>query len=161
MALVFSKQENPTYDPRVAFIQAVGQGKNEIENARSVEVTDVRPDHSRFRCVVGFCIRKQDPSTRTLTLFSGSTVPKMLMKAYYDKVAAHVSIRPPSTRTGAGMSLPQGCERYADRRCRMVAECFKGHATFLDPEGDLAKFDNDGAKLADAVKRAGMQHAWV
>jgi len=68
----------------------LGQGRNEIENARSVEVIDARPDHSQFRCVVGFYIRTQDPGTRTLTLYSGSTVPNpMLMKAYFDKVAAH------------------------------------------------------------------------
>src|SRR2546430_1842701 len=44
----------------------------------------------------------------------------------------------------------------------MVAECFRGHGTFLyDPKETLAKFNNDAVKLADAVKQAGMQHAWV
>jgi hypothetical protein len=61
--------------------------RHEVENATSIEVTDVRPNHSDYRCLLGFYKRDADPTKRRLTLFSGSTVPNPhYMRGYYNKV---------------------------------------------------------------------------
>ena len=61
--------------------------RHEMENATSIEVTDVRPNHSDYRCLLGFYKRDADPTKRRLTLFSGSTVPNPhYMRGYYNKV---------------------------------------------------------------------------
>lgn len=61
--------------------------RHEVENARSIEVTDVRPNHSDYRCLLGFYKRDPNPANRRLTLFSGSTVPNPhYMRGYYNKV---------------------------------------------------------------------------
>ena len=61
--------------------------RHEVENATSIEVTDVRPNHSDYRCLLGFYKRDANPTKRRLTLFSGSTVPNpYYMRGYYNKV---------------------------------------------------------------------------
>jgi hypothetical protein len=61
--------------------------KHEIEDAAGIEVTDVRPNHESYRCLIGFYERDPDASKRKLTLFSGSTVPApYYIRGYYDKV---------------------------------------------------------------------------
>jgi hypothetical protein len=61
--------------------------RHEAENATSIEVTDVRPNHSDYRCLLGFYRRETDPARRRLTLFSGSTVPNPhYMRGYFNKV---------------------------------------------------------------------------
>ena len=47
----------------------VGAAKR--ENVSSITVTDQRPDHRDFRCIIGF----YDPSTRRLWAYQASTVP--------------------------------------------------------------------------------------
>jgi len=61
--------------------------KHEVENAASIDVTDVRPDHEGYRCLLGFYKRDPDKTKRRLTLFSGSTVPNpYYMRGYYNEV---------------------------------------------------------------------------
>lgn len=44
----------------------------------------------------------------------------------------------------------------------MLAQCFKGHGTFLyEPDETLARYNGDAGKLADAIIAARMQHVWV
>jgi hypothetical protein len=69
---------------------ALADTKFEVEDARSVQVTDARPDHQNYRCLIGFYVRTAAPGTRTITLYAGSTVPNpFLMNAYRAKVQAH------------------------------------------------------------------------
>src|SRR5262249_20113451 len=64
--------------------------KLEVENAQSINVTDIRPDHENYKCAIGFYVRTADASARRITLFAGSTVPNpFLMNAYRQKVLAH------------------------------------------------------------------------
>lgn len=75
------------------------------ENLAAVEVTDVRPDHKNFRCVIGFYVRTADPNARRVTLFSGSTVPNAYYMAdYRDLVVGHA--QEPFDKTNM---LPTGC----------------------------------------------------
>jgi hypothetical protein len=79
--------------------------KLEITDAPSVEVTDIRPDHQNYRCLVGFYKRTADVTKRSITLFAGSTVPNpFLMAAYRQKVLDHV----PEPFEKCNM-LPTGC----------------------------------------------------
>jgi hypothetical protein len=78
--------------------------KHEVEDATAIEVTDVRPNHDDYRCLVGFYKRDPNPTKRRLTLFSGSTVPNpYYMRGYYNNVNSGT---PFGTRCNM---LPTGC----------------------------------------------------
>src|SRR6185312_7019567 len=44
---------------------------NEVENVDSVEIQELRPDHTQFRCVLGFYF----PNSKKINAYTGSTVP--------------------------------------------------------------------------------------
>jgi hypothetical protein len=82
---------------------------HEAENAKEIEVTDIRPDHHEFKCVAGFYIRTADPTARRITLYRGSTVPNAyLMRAYRDKVLDDPHRDPLGPEEKCNM-LPTGC----------------------------------------------------
>ncbi|MET0502920.1 MAG: hypothetical protein ABW172_15475, partial [Candidatus Binatia bacterium] len=54
---------------------------NEVENADSIEIEELRPDHTHFRCVLGFYF----PNTKKLNAYIGSTVPCRLAVHSYSK----------------------------------------------------------------------------
>jgi hypothetical protein len=82
-----------------------GSATFQIEDAGSVDVTDVRPDHQNYNCAIGFYVRTADSTARRITLFAGSTVPNpFLMNAYRQKVQANT----PEPFEKCNM-LPTGC----------------------------------------------------
>lgn len=66
----------------LAFRGATLGGRHEAVRRSVVSCMDVRPDHSNFRCLLGFWHRKEGK----ITLFSGSTVPcPRYIENYYFK----------------------------------------------------------------------------
>ncbi len=77
---------------------------HQIEDAASIEMRDVRPNHLTFRCVMGFF----DRNNGTLSAYTGSTVPNALSMTRYFKWQNGLG-----GESWANM-LPTGC--YAFRR---------------------------------------------
>lgn len=79
----------------------LANGKRQVENAQSVELKDVRPNHRQFRCTIGF----YDRANKTITAYLASTVPNVkYMTNYYRKANG---LRP-YRNIGANM-MPTGC----------------------------------------------------
>lgn len=77
------------------------EGGNKRENVSSVTLSDIRPDHRAYRCVIGVLNRE----TKRIWAFKASTVPnaKALLTCYN----LHKAKRPLS-----GNILPTGCYTY-------------------------------------------------
>jgi hypothetical protein len=79
-------------------------GTNKLENASEIHIIDQRPDHRRFRCVIGVL----DRSTKTLSAYQASTVPNA---AYVYKCYAMAKAGTPLANL-TGNILPTGCYTY-------------------------------------------------
>jgi hypothetical protein len=74
---------------------------HEQEQKTRIDLADIRPDHVRFRCVLGFYHMDQ----ARLTLFTGSTVPAAYyMEEYYKREKGL-----PHSYRGRANLLPTGC----------------------------------------------------
>ena len=105
---------------------------HELEQVRTATIKEVRPDHKNFRCLLGFYFR----GDKTLTLFSGSTVPcPKYMENYYRR---ENDIRPFSRAISCNM-LPNGC--YVFRVAAHAAGTIKPALRMTDP----TDFSKDGA----------------
>lgn len=78
----------------------------EIEDAVSAWITETRPDHKNFRCLIGFYSRSAEIGTRKLTLFSASTVPNA------EYVESWYQFANRKTASGVGNMMPTGCYVY-------------------------------------------------
>ncbi|APG12026.1 hypothetical protein BKD09_27185 [Bradyrhizobium japonicum] len=78
----------------------------ENENVASAWITERRPDHKTFRCLIGFYKRASRAQDRTLTLFAASTVPNA---EYVESWFKYANGKAPS---GIGNMMPTGCYVY-------------------------------------------------
>ena len=79
----------------------LSEGGYEAERRESIGLTDLRPDHVHFKCVLGFYFRSES----LITLFAGSTVPcPYYMRNYYLRMNG----KKHSSRSGCNM-MPSGC----------------------------------------------------
>lgn len=105
---------------------------NELEQVATATIKNVRPDHENFRCLLGFYFR----GDKTLTLFTGSTVPcPKYMENYYRRKN---NIPPFSTSIACNM-LPNGC--YVFRVATHAGGTIKPALRMTDP----TNFSSDGA----------------
>src|SRR5262245_27505540 len=77
------------------------QGGNSVENAASIGITPVNPDHANFRCLIGV----YDKANNRISLYAASTVPfNTAVLSYYNKF-----------NFGSGVNcnlLPTGCYEH-------------------------------------------------
>jgi hypothetical protein len=78
----------------------------EVEEVASTWLTELRPDHKNFQCLIGFYERSPKVDQRKMTLFSASTVPNA---EYVESWFQYASGK---TRSGVGNMLPTGCYVY-------------------------------------------------
>jgi len=112
----------------------------EIEEAKQIDVIDVRPNHRDFRCCIGFYSRTADPAARRLTLYAGSTVPAAAyMIAYRNNYLAD-----PNGNYDKCNMLPSGC--YV---CRVASH----HHDEIKPALRMSRNDNLGEDAECTVVR--------
>jgi peptidoglycan hydrolase-like protein with peptidoglycan-binding domain len=78
----------------------------DVEDSASIFLTDGRPDHKNFRCLIGFYKRAANPADRSITLFVGSTVPNA---KYVNSWNLYANSK---TKKGMGNLMPTGCYIY-------------------------------------------------
>jgi hypothetical protein len=78
----------------------------EAEGTASAWLTEQRPDHKNFRCLIGFYERSPKAYERKITLFSASTVPNA------EYVESWFEYANGKTRSGIGNMMPTGCYVY-------------------------------------------------
>lgn len=80
----------------------------EVESMASAWLTELRPDHKNFRCLIGFYERSQKADDRKITLFCASTVPNA---EYVDSWFQYANPKG-KAKSGIGNMMPSGCYVY-------------------------------------------------
>ncbi|MEZ2142239.1 glycoside hydrolase domain-containing protein [Bradyrhizobium sp. DN5] len=78
----------------------------EAEKVPSTWITELRPDHKNFRCLIGFYGRDPEAEKRNLTLYAASTVPNA------EYVQSWFNYANGKTTSGIGNMMPSGCYVY-------------------------------------------------
>jgi peptidoglycan hydrolase-like protein with peptidoglycan-binding domain len=78
----------------------------EVEQVSSTWITELRPDHKNFRCLIGFYERDPDTTKRRITLYTASTVPNA------EYVQSWFNYANGKTTSGVGNMMPSGCYVY-------------------------------------------------
>jgi hypothetical protein len=78
----------------------------DVEDTATTWITETRPDHRHFRCLIGFYTRASSAAGRRFSLFTASTVPNA---KYVENWYLYANGR---TGSGIGNMMPTGCYVY-------------------------------------------------
>ena len=103
-ALIAANEFAPLPGKMMFALRGASLGAAKREDATSIVITDQRPDHRNFRCIIGVYDRER----KTLSAYQASTVPNA---AYVFKCYAMAQVGA-STANLTGNILPTGCYTY-------------------------------------------------
>jgi hypothetical protein len=92
----------------------------QIEKSTTIQAVDVRPTHRDFRCLIGYYFRDKDSTKRSLSLYSGSTVPNPQYVTAYSNFVHHLP-PPAGAKSSLCNLLPTGCYNFFVGKHRTIS----------------------------------------